>query len=135
MYKEITSVAIAFKKHPGKLKMSLLKVLDSIPAKFSKGMKALFILQVITEVVNNDDSKVPKWEADYNNNNQQKWFPWYIGGAPGSGSGFRFYISDYDWAYASAAGGARLALKDESRAEHMNKHFMELYRDLQIIME
>lgn len=135
MYTEITTVAEAFKKHPDKLKMSLLKVLDSIPKKFSKGMKALFILQVITEVVNNDDPKVPEWKANYNDTNQKKWRPWYSSGEPGTGSGFRFYVSYNTWTGTSFNGGARLALKDEKRSAHMNKYFADFYKDLEIIME
>lgn len=133
MYTKITTVAKAFKKHPDKLNVSMLDALNEIPNKFAKGMRALFILQVITELVNNDDPNIAKWQADYNDPNQYKWVPWYRGGALGSGSGFRFIGSG--WSATGAIGGARLALKDEKRSDHMNKYFMKLYMDLQIIME
>lgn len=106
-----------------------------LPDRISRGMLALLKLQVITEAVNNDDPKVPEWKADYNDSNQRKWFPWYVGGsADGSGSGFRFHASSYDWSFTNYYFGARLALKDEDRSGFMNKHYSELYKELLLIL-
>lgn len=134
MYKEITTVEEAFKRQKDQIDPGMLPDLSILPAKFSRGMNALLKLQVIVDAVNNDDPKVPEWKADYNNTDQQKWFLWYRGG-DASGSGFRFTVTFFGWANAGTFGGARLALKDEKRAEHMNKYFQDLYKELFLVLE
>ena len=133
MYTEITTVEEAFKRQKDQIDLSKLPDLSSLPSKFSRGMFALLKLQVITEAVNNDDPNEPEFKADYNNDDQLKWFPWYRGGsADGSGSGFRFLVANFEWTHSY--GGARLALKDEERTDHMNKYFSDLYKDLWLIL-
>lgn len=134
MYTEITTIEEAFKRQKDQIDLSKLPDLSSLPGKFSRGMNALLKLQVITEAVNNDDPSKPEFEADYNNSDQEKWFPWYRGGNS-SGSGFRFVSSHYAWTTTNATGGARLALKDEERADHMNKYFSDLYKELWLILK
>lgn len=137
MYTEIRTVEAALARHADKI--DLQKVNDSlvdIPGKFRRGMMALITLQMIIHTVNNDDPREIEWKADYNNVNQKKWFPWYEGGAAdASGSGFRFGVTYCGWTDTHTVGGARLALKDEARAEHMNTYFSDLYKDLYLILE
>lgn len=134
MYKKITTVEEAFKRQKDQIDPGMLPDLSILPAKFSRGMTALLKLQVIIDAVNNDDPKVAEWKADYNDRDQKKWFPWYVGG-DASGSGFRFLVTDCVWARTLTDGGARLALKDEKRAEHMNKYFQDLYKELFLVLE
>lgn len=135
MYKEIKTVADAFAKHPAKIDLKkTVKALADLPANISRGMIALLTLQVVVFAVNNDDPTQPEWVADYNNEDQYKWFPWYCGGDR-SGSGFRFDESNYLWTHTGTDGGARLALKDEERAEHMNVFFSDLYKELYLILD
>lgn len=135
MYKKITSVDEALKRHPEKIDIKkATKALSFLPEKYLRGMIALLTLQAVVFVVNNDDPKKPEWKPDYNDNDQRKWFPWYTGG-DSSGAGFRFVDSYYFWSDSSADGGARLALKDEDRAEHMNKYFQDLYKELYLVLE
>lgn len=136
MYTEITTVEEAFKRQADQIDLSKLPDLSMLPPKYSRGMMALLKLQVIVHAVNNDDPAQPEFIPDYNKRNQYKWYPWYTGGAgDGSGSGFSFGGTNYVWSSAYAGGGARLALKDEARAEHMNKYFSDLYKDLWLILE
>jgi len=135
MYTDIKTVDDAFANHPAKIDLEkTLKALADLPANISRGLIALLKLQVIVFAVNNDEPGQPEWIADYNNKDQYKWFPWYVGGDR-SGSGFRFGESYCLWAYAYTTGGARLALKDEERAEHMNEHFADLYKELYLILD
>jgi len=134
MYTEITTVEEAFKRQKDQIDLSKLPDLSSLPDKFSRGMLALLKLHVITEAVNNDEPGVPEFKADYNNKQQKKWAPWYVGGDE-SGSGFRFHGSVFDWSYSNSSGGARLALKDQERADHMNEHFQDLYKELYLILQ
>jgi hypothetical protein len=134
MYTEITTIEEAFKRQKDQLDLSKLPDLSSLPDKFNRGMNALLKLQVITEAVNNDNPNEPEFEADYNDSDQEKWFPWYRGG-DSSDSGFRFVYSYGGWSTTSADGGARLALKDEARADHMNKYFGDFYKELWLILK
>lgn len=137
MYTDIKTIEQALERHPDQIDLAKTKEgLAHLPGKFVRGMLALLTLQAIIYVVNNDDPDVPEWKADYNNEDQYKWFPWYRGGAAdASGSGFRFDDANCDWSATDACGGARLALKDEERAEHMNEYFSDLYKDLYLILE
>ena len=135
MFNEITSVEEAFKRQKDQIDLKKVEeALSFIPEKFSSGMLAILKLQIAAEVVNNDVPEEPEFKPDFNNDDQEKWSPWYVGGDE-SGSGFRFHGSDGDWAYTTARGGARLALKDEDRADHMNEHFQELYKNLWLILK
>jgi len=133
MYKEIKTVEAAFATQK-EIDLSKLPDLSALPEKVSRGMLALLKLQVIIHAINNDEPDQPEWKADYNNEDQEKWFPWYIGG-DSSGSGFRFNGSTYHWTFTSSIGGARLALKDEARADHMNEYFSDLYKELYLILD
>lgn len=134
MYKEITTVEEAFKRQKDQIDPGMLSDLSILPDKYSRGMMALLKLQVIIHAVNNDNPAEAEWKADYNNSSQYKWFPWYRGG-DSSGSGFRFGDTFCGWSYTATHGGARLALKDEARAEHMNKYFQDLYKELYLVLE
>jgi len=133
MDKEITTIEEAFKRHKDQIDIAKLPDLSSISEKYSKGMTALLKLQVVVHAVNNDDPKQPEWKPDFNDDDQYKWYPWYVGG-DSSGAGFRFHGADYVWSNTYADGGARLALKDEERAKHMNKYFQDLYKDLFLVI-
>lgn len=135
MFNQITTVEAAFEKHPDRIDLQkTIQALADLPPNVSRGMIALLTLQSVVFVVNNDDPAEPDFIADYNDDNQEKWSPWYVGGAR-SGSGFRFIGSDYGWTSADASGGARLALKDQKRADHMNEYFQELYKELYLILD
>lgn len=133
MYTEIKTVEDAFARQKD-VDLSKLPDLSALPAKISRGLLALLKLQVIVSVINNDDANEPEWKADFNNRDQRKWYPWYVGGDH-TGAGFRFFDAGYNWALTTADGGVRLALKDEGRANHMNEFFQDLYKELWLILE
>lgn len=135
MYKDITTVEKIFETQKDNIDIKKVEeALSFLPKKFSSGMIALLTLQAGCEVVNNDVPEEPEFKPDYNNTNQQKWTPWYVGGDE-SGSGFQFYVSVSVWTYSNANGGARLALKDEPRTNHMNEHFQEVYKNLWLVLK
>jgi hypothetical protein len=135
MYKDIKTVDAVFAAHPDKLNLQKAKdLLAYLPEKISSGMLALMVLQAACFVVNNDNPKEAEWKPDYNNKDQEKWFPWYRGG-DSTGSGFRFSGADCGWAGTATSGGARLALKDEERAEHMNEFFSDWYKELYLMLD
>lgn len=132
-YTEITTVEEGFKRQKDQIDFNNLPDLSILPDKYSRGMLALLHLQVLTDAVNNDDPAVPDFEPDYNNTDQEKWSPLYIGG-DSSGAGFRF-VAYCGWAITVTGGGARLALRDKPRALHMKKHFSHLYKELYLILK
>lgn len=134
-YKEITTIEEAIKRYKHPFDISKLN-LSCIPPELASGGKTSIELQAVVWSINNDDPSVPEWKPDFNNRNQEKWGPWATGGAPdGKGSGFSFDGSNYDWTYTNACGGARFALKDEPRSDHMKEHFPDLYKMLWLILD
>lgn len=90
MYKEITTVEAALAAHKDSIELSKIDF-GNLPSRFSKGAIALMTLEAITEIINNDDPNVADWEPNYDDEDQEKWFPWYIGGS----SGFQFNNVNY----------------------------------------
>lgn len=134
-YTKIKTMDQAYAKFPEKVDLEkLMKALKSVPARLRRGMLATLNAQVLTEVINNNDPKVPAFKPDYNNNNQYKWFPWCIGG-DSTGSGFRFGGSHFVWTLTPASGGARFALRDKARVEHVKKYFPDVYKELYLMLE
>lgn len=77
-------------------------------------------LKVIIRAINPKD-----WKIDWNNSSQKKWSPWFRLDNPG----FRFYGSDFAWAYATATGGSRLCFESEELSTHAGNAFLDLYKD------
>ena len=93
-----------------------------INAKDSKDEIAYKKLKIISRALNGD------WEADFDNSNQQKWFPWFKGGA--SGSGFSYSTYGYSRTYPDL--GSRLCFKSEKLADYAGKQFTQIYKDFLI---
>lgn len=128
MYKEITNLEIALKRQKEKM-----PDLSMITKKYKKGLEAFLKLQIIVDAVNNDNPTMPQWKPDYNNMNQSKWFPHYVGRA--TNDGFKFNGAKKNWIHITDGGGSRLALKDQDRCHHMDQYFRELYKDLFTVIE
>jgi len=128
MYKEITTLEIALKNQKEKIPdMSMLS------KRYKKGLEAFLKLQIIVNAVNNDNPSLPEWKPDYNDTNQPKWFPSYVGRA--TAEGFKFNGGRKNWINLIDGGGSRLALKDQNRCHHMDEYFRELYKDSYMISE
>jgi hypothetical protein len=91
--------------------------LSSMPEKMRDQAMAEYMLKVITEAKNDG------WVADYKDENQQKWIPWFYF----SPSGARFYYSYYDCSDAAAGLAARLCFKDEATSDAAGKELVYLY--------
>ncbi len=128
MYKEITTFEIALKSQRKKM-----PDLSTLPKKYRKGIEAFLKLQIIVDAVNNDNPSLSEWKPDYNDVNQSKWFPSYVGRA--TNDGFKFNGAKKSWIDMNIGGGSRLALKDQNRCHHMDEHFRDLYKDLYLITE
>ena len=63
------------------------------------------------------------WVADYKDENQRKWIPWFYF----SPSGARFYGSGFSYSGAGAGRAARLCFKDEATSDAAGKELVDLY--------
>jgi hypothetical protein len=66
------------------------------------------------------------WVADYNDGNQQKWFPYFH---TLSSSGFAFADANYGCSYPYAGDAARLCFKDEKTARYAGVTFLALWEE------
>lgn len=64
------------------------------------------------------------WVADWNNNNQRKWAPWFYLNVPG----FRFLASFYDVSDTYATGGSRLCYESQELCDYAAAQFIDLYK-------
>jgi hypothetical protein len=64
---------------------------------------------------------VGKWKADYNNDDQEKWYCVFRWDA--SSSCFRFDCSFYGYTNANAGSGVRLSLQNDKQADYVGKTF------------
>jgi|SRR6185312_13369904 len=137
MYKELTTFEIALRRRKERMPdLSMVPktfYLMPLPEKYKKGIEAFLKLQIIIDAVNNDDPSLPEWKPDYDNVNQSKWFPAYVGKS--TNDGFKFNGAKKNWVQIIDGGGSRLALKDQDRCHHMDEHFRDLYKALYMISE
>lgn len=65
------------------------------------------------------------WEAEFDNNQQKKWNPWFVYSA---GSGFGFAHSNYYYVLTDTVVGSRFCFKDEKTSDHFGRQFIEIHR-------
>lgn len=97
---------------------------DDMPYKTPKNAReeacnAFHMLDIISEALL--EGKV----LDWTNSNQPKYYPWFNNYQPGSG--FRFLVTDYDWANTGAGGGARLCLDTDEKAKYFGIQFIDIW--------
>ena len=92
-----------------------------IEPKHEKAMEAIYKLIVIAEAWNKADGFVP----DYDNRNQEKWFPWF----KKTPAGFVCSYTSYAASYSSTSFGSRLCFKTSERARQFGEQFAELWND------
>lgn len=100
---------------------------DVIPFKkpkneFQRGLNATAKLMFIADVLNEG------WIADWNNRNQEKYYPWFYNA--GAGSGFAY--GDYRYVNSRSSVGSRLAFKSSELAEYAGEQFLDIYNEFLI---
>lgn len=66
-----------------------------------------------------------KWEPDFNNLNEKKWYPWFKFSA---GSGFDFSISTYGYDLTFTSVGSRLCFPTKEMCDYFGTQFIEIIR-------
>lgn len=87
----------------------------------SKDEKAYKKLKLIASLLREE------WWPDWNDKNQQKWFPIFKYSA---GSGFGFSLSGYGCDLTTLGVGSRLCFPTEKLANYFGEHFIDIHRDL-----
>lgn len=127
-YEDMTSMPIK-RKHLIDFAMSLIAEADDATRKefdvqmhpnLSDHIVARLKLILIASVLRGD------WKPDFENRNQQKWYPWFEYLA---GSGFDFSNSDYDYGIAATTVGSRLCFPTKELSDYFGKQFIELHRE------
>jgi hypothetical protein len=85
-----------------------------------EALNAFYMLDIISEIL--CEGVVLDWE----DSDQKKWYPYFNDYTPGSGS--RFIGTDYDWANANAAGGARLCVPTSELAGYFGEQFLSIWK-------
>jgi len=123
MSKKITTIEECFQLKG--LDINIMPDVSMLPERFQKAQKALFKLHVAAEVVNDG------WEADYTDNDQCKYFPWFeVEATSEKPSGVGLSYLGYDVWYTATAVGVRLCFEDAETAKFFGTTFKDLYEDL-----
>lgn len=75
-------------------------------------------LKIIAKAINQG------WKPDWNNTNQQKWWPYF-----NLSSGFGFSFSGFGYGRAFASVGSRLCFESEAKANYAGQQFLSIYKD------
>ena len=87
---------------------------------FTKGEIAYRKVKTIIQVLNEG------WQADWNNEYQDKWIPWFY---HSSTVGFAYAVSTITPSSMYTDISSRLCLKNEELAIYMGKRFVDLYKE------
>jgi len=90
---------------------------------FQEALNAVATLWIIAQAIRGT------WEADYDNSNQKKWYPWFRKTA----SGFVFSNAFCDWSFSYSATGSRLCFENSEDAEYFGKKFIKLHNKVLLI--
>lgn len=97
----------------------------SYPAKDRKGMIAHAKLVIIARALNRLANKGKQWKPDWNNNQWDKYYPWFW--MNGGSSGFRYY--DCDLWYSISVVGSRLCYISAEVGKYAGNQFLKLYKE------
>lgn len=83
-------------------------------------------LKVVIQAINTNEKGI-RWEPDWKNTNQKKWFPVF-----NLSSGFGFSRSSYHYGNADADVGSRLVFETKEQSDYAatNRNFLDLYKRL-----
>lgn len=101
---------------------------STFPTKHQASLIAFAKLVIIAEALND------KWEPDWNNGDEYKYYPWFdMEVDENNPSGFRFNDSYCEWTFTYSAGGSRLCFRTRALSDYAGKTFESLYRELMVI--
>lgn len=90
-----------------------------VPEDLCEYFVAHYKMSVIAEALNDG------WKADWNDESQCKYIPWFLNS--GVSSGFAFDDTNYDYSIASAGNASRLCFAERELAEYAGREFIEIW--------
>lgn len=90
---------------------------NEAPEEVREFLKAIYQAAVITKALVGD------WKPNWNDSNQEKWFPWFRM----SSGGFVFGGAGYGCSRAYAGVASRLCFPSEEMAEYAGRQFTDIY--------
>lgn len=118
---EINVIASSYEKALDYLGRENNACMCGIADKHGKAMIAIHKLITIAEAWNKADGFIP----DYDNRNQDKWFPWFRK----ESAGFVYVFTIHTATHTNAYIGSRLCFKTSKRARQFGEQFIELWND------
>jgi hypothetical protein len=103
-----------------------LPVVTGLPKEFRKHLISLYKIMIIIKATN----KIAKWKADWADNNQYKYYPYFWISKNKTGSGFGFSRSGTYCACTDASVGSRLSVGTRDEAIYLGEKFAPLYKDI-----
>jgi hypothetical protein len=116
-YREIKTFENACKKlslNPN----DIVRLFDNFPSKHKKHLIAEYKLVLIFEAINDG------WEADYSNENEYKYYPYFIWD---KSSGFSFGASAYR--HSDSGVSSLLSTNTREKSEYIGEQFIDIYDD------
>ena len=104
------------------IKLNIEPILPEVSKLREQNQKAVianYKLDIIQEAINGD------WKADWSDDDQYKYYPWFEESS--SGSGFSFCGYGYD--RTTSAVGSRRVFESSEIAEYVGEQFLDLYND------
>jgi hypothetical protein len=108
-------------------KMQNKKADDVIPFKNSFATQDQTACNLLVQMRMINRALCEDWLADYSDDDEKKWRPWFKWNA--SSSCFRFYRSDYGSAAAFAGSGVRLVFPTKELSDYFGTQFEKLNSD------
>ena len=93
--------------------------LTAFPEDMREYFAAHYKLAVIAEALNEG------WNADWSDDDQEKWFPWFH--CKSGSSSFAFSDTNYCYSGAHAGGASRLCFETDAKAEYAGRQFVDLW--------
>lgn len=90
-----------------------------VPEDLCEYFVAHYKMSVIAEALNDG------WKADWNDESQCKYIPWFLNS--GVSSGFAFHDADYCYSTADAGDASRLCFAERELAEYAGREFIEIW--------
>lgn len=90
---------------------------NEAPEEVREFLKAIYQAAVITKALVGD------WKPNWNDSNQEKWFPWFRM----SSWGFVFDVTFCAYSIAYAGCASRLCFPSEEMAEYAGRQFTDIY--------
>ena len=130
--KKIKTIADAF----AVLKITAKEISDFnfLPEEIRKYLFNHYLLIHVVKAINFVENKNSHWEPDWNDDDQNKYYPWpVVDASDAQPSGFGFSRSAYNYSYSDSDVGSRLCFISSDAALYALKQFEELYLENQLI--